>query len=51
MVKGFTQSYGIDYQETFASVAKLTTIRVLLSIVVNLEWPLFQLDVKNVFLN
>ena len=51
MMKGFTQSCGIDYQETFILVAKLNTIQVLLSISVNLEWPLFQLDVKNAFLN
>ena len=35
MAKGFTQSYGIDYQETFALVAKLNTIRVLISLAVN----------------
>lgn len=35
----------------FAPVTKLNTIRVLFSIAVNLEWPLFQLDVKNAFLN
>ena len=28
--RGFTQSYGVDYQETFALVAKLNTIRILL---------------------
>jgi len=49
--KDFTQSYGIDYQKTFVPMAKLYTIRVLLSLATNLDWPLHQLDVKNAFLN
>ncbi|RVW90647.1 Retrovirus-related Pol polyprotein from transposon RE1 [Vitis vinifera] len=51
VARGFTQSYGIDYQETFAPVAKLNTIRIPLSLAVNQDWCLQQLDIKNAFLN
>ena len=51
VTKGFTQTYGINYTETFAPVAKLNTIRVLLSLAANLDWPLRQFDIKNAFLN
>jgi len=51
VARGFTQSYGVDYEETFAPVAKLNTVRVLMSLAVNLDWPLYQLDIKNAFLN
>ncbi|KAE8700619.1 Detected protein of unknown function [Hibiscus syriacus] len=51
VAKGFTQTYVIDFTETFAPVAKLNTVRVLLSLAVNYDWKLYQLDVKNVFLN
>ncbi|KAH9657194.1 retrovirus-related pol polyprotein from transposon RE1 [Citrus sinensis] len=51
VAKGFTQTYGIDYQETFAPVAKMNSIRVLLSLAASLGWQLQQLDLKNAFLN
>lgn len=51
VAKGFTQTYGIDYMDTFAPVAKLNSVRVLLSLAANLDWPLQQLDIKNAFLN
>jgi len=50
VAKGYTQTYSIDYFETFSPVARMNSIRIMFSIVVNLSWSLFQLDVKNAFL-
>ncbi|KAM5578991.1 hypothetical protein ABKV19_009000 [Rosa sericea] len=51
VAKGYTHKYGVDYDETFAPVAKINTIRVLLLLATNLDWPLQQFDVKNAFLD
>ena len=40
VAKGYTQTYGIDCTETFAPVAKINIVRVLLSLATNLGWPL-----------
>ena len=45
MVKGYTQTYGIDYSETFSLVAKIHIVRVLLSLATNFDWSLQQFDV------
>ena len=51
VAKGFTQTFGIDYFETFAPIANLNLVRILLSLAANSDWPLYQLDIKNAFLN
>ena len=49
VAKGFLQQYGRDYFETFSSVTKPVTIRVVLSLALSHGWPLRQLDVNNAF--
>ena len=51
VAKGFTQEYGIDYEEKFAHVASFTSVKCLIVVAVVRRWPLYQMDVKNAFLN
>ena len=51
VVKGYAQIFGVDYSDTFAPVARLDTIRLLLAIAAQKGWKVIQLDVKSAFLN
>ena len=51
MVKGYSQLSGIDYDETFAPVAKLSSFRLLLALSANRGWAVHQMDVVTAFLN
>ena len=48
---GNRQEYGVDYEETFALVAKMTTVHTIIAIAASLGWPLHQMDIKNAFLH
>ena len=51
VAQGYTQVKGIDFNETFAPIARLESIRVLLAIASHLNFKLYQMDVKSAFLN
>ncbi|RDX62730.1 hypothetical protein CR513_58903, partial [Mucuna pruriens] len=48
VTKWYTQTYRIDYEETFTSVEKMNMVKVILSLVTHFDWNLQQFDVKNV---
>ncbi|GJZ88078.1 copia protein [Tanacetum coccineum] len=51
VTQGYNQQEGIDYDETYAPVARLESIRILLAYACALDFKLFQMDVKSAFLN
>jgi hypothetical protein len=51
VAKGYAQTYGIDYEETYSLVAKMTTVRVIIVMATTKGWSLHQMDVKNAFLH
>jgi len=51
VAKGYDQEYGIDYGDTFTPIAQLTSVWSLLAIGATKRWQLFQVEVKNAFLN
>ena len=51
VAKGYAQKYGVDYNEVFAPVARLDTIRLVLALAAQRGWTVYQLDVKSAFLH
>ena len=51
VARGFSQKEGIDYEETFAPTAKMSTIRLVLALAAQFNWKVHQMDVKSAFLN
>src|SRR5713101_2939269 len=51
VARGFSQKEGIDYEETFAPVARYTSIRAIMALASVMKWKIHQMDVKTAFLN
>ena len=51
VARGFSQKEGIDYEETFAPVARYTSIRTILALATVMKWKIHQMDVKKTLLN
>jgi hypothetical protein len=51
VAQGFTQVAGLDFEETYAPVARLEEIRMLLAFAAHHDSKLYQMDVKSAFLN
>lgn len=51
VTKGFTQIFGLDYNDTFSSVTKMGFVHLLQSMAAMRRWPLYQLGIKKAFLH
>ena len=51
VAKGFTQTHGVDYDETFSPITMIKSIRILLAIAACYDYDIWQMDVKTALLN
>jgi hypothetical protein len=51
VAQGFTQVEGLDFGETYAPVARLESIRILIAYATNHDFKMYQMEVKSAFLN
>jgi len=51
MAKGYVHKEGIDYEETFTPIARYTSIHSIISLAMQMDWQIHQMDVKTTFLN
>ena len=51
IAKECAQKYGLDYEETFNPVVRMTTMRMVIALAAHKDWKVWQIDFKNAFLN
>jgi hypothetical protein len=51
VAKGYVQEQGVDFEEVFASIARMESVRLLMALAAQESWKLHHMDVKSVFLN
>lgn len=51
VARGFLQKYGLTYHDSFAPVAKVVTVKIMLTYVVLNKWNVYQMDINNTFLH
>ena len=51
VAQGYMQTYSVDYTDTFAPVAKLTSIWTILALAAQNDWKIYQMDVQSMYLH
>ena len=51
VAQGFTQTYGVNYDETYAPVCRLASLQTICAIAARNDWPIHQMDIYNAYVN